>query len=68
MKLWQKIFLSTLALMALSTALVSILLLRSSRDALWGRESQRVVTRSDIWPGCSGRGWSTAASRPARCS
>lgn len=45
MRLWQKIFLSTLALMVLSTALVSILLLRSSRDALWERESQRVVTQ-----------------------
>lgn len=45
MRLWQKIFLSTLALTVLSTALVSILLLRSSRDALWERESQRVVTQ-----------------------
>ena len=45
MKLWQKIFLSTLALMALSTALASILLLRSSRDALWEREGQRVVAQ-----------------------
>ena len=45
MRLWQKIFLSTLALMVLSTTLASTLLLRSSRDALWEREGQRAVTQ-----------------------
>ena len=45
MRLWQKIVLPTLALMVLSTALVSILLLRASRDALWEREGQRAVTQ-----------------------
>ena len=45
MRLWQKIVLPTLALMVLSTALASILLLRASRDALWEREGQRAVTQ-----------------------
>lgn len=45
MKLWQKIFLSTLALMVFSTALVSVLLLKSTRDALWEREGQRAATQ-----------------------
>ncbi len=45
MKLWQKIFLSTLALMTLFTALASILLLKNSRDLLWRREGERAVTQ-----------------------
>ncbi len=45
MRLWQKIFLTTLALMVLSTTLVSALLLKNSRDALWQREGQRAVTQ-----------------------
>lgn len=45
MKLWQKIFLPTLALMMLLTALISTLLLQSSRDALWQRESQHVLAQ-----------------------
>ena len=45
MRLWQKIVLPTLALLVLSTALASILLLRASRDALWEREGQRAVTQ-----------------------
>lgn len=45
MKLWQKIFLPTLALMMLLTALISTLLLKSSRDALWQRESQHVLAQ-----------------------
>ncbi len=45
MRLWQKIFLTTLALMVLSTTLVSVLLLKTSRDALWQREGQRAVTQ-----------------------
>ena len=41
MRLWQKIVLPTLALLVLSTALASILLLRASRDALWEREAAK---------------------------
>ena len=51
MRLWQKIFLSTLALMVLSTTLASTLLLRSSRDALWEREGQRAVTQQQYLAG-----------------
>ena len=43
MRLWQKIFLPTLALMVLSTTLAATLLLRSSRDALWEREAANAV-------------------------
>jgi len=45
MKLWQKIFLSTLALMTLFTALASVLLLKNSRDLLWRREGERAATQ-----------------------
>ncbi len=45
MRLWQKIFLPTLALMTALTTLVSALLLRASRDALWEREGERAVTQ-----------------------
>ena len=51
MRLWQKIFLPTLALMVLSTALASTLLLHSSRDALWEREGQRAVTQQQYLAG-----------------
>ena len=51
MKLWQKIFLSTLALMVGITALSSVLLLRSTRDALWQREQQRAVTQQQYLAG-----------------
>lgn len=51
MKLWQKIFLSTLALMVSITALSSVLLLRSARDALWQREQQRAVTQQQYLAG-----------------
>lgn len=51
MKLWQKIFLATLALMVLSTTSVSILLLNSSQDALWQREGQRAVTQQQYLAG-----------------
>lgn len=51
MKLWQKIFLSTLALMVSITALSSVLLLRSTRDALWQREQQRAVTQQQYMAG-----------------
>ena len=51
MRLWQKIFLPTLALMVLSTTLASALLLRSSRDALWAREGQRVVAQQQYLAG-----------------
>lgn len=51
MRLWQKIFLTTLALMVLSTTLASTLLLRSSRDALWQREGQRAVTQQQYLAG-----------------
>lgn len=51
MRLWQKIFLTTLALMVLSTALISTLLLRNSRDALWRREGQRAVTQQQYLAG-----------------
>ena len=51
MRLWQKIFLPTLALMVLCTTLASALLLRSSRDALWEREGQRAVTQQQYLAG-----------------
>ncbi len=51
MRLWQKIFLTTLALMVVSTTLVSALLLKSSRDALWQRERQRAVTQQQYLAG-----------------
>ncbi|OUN20136.1 HAMP domain-containing sensor histidine kinase [Pseudoflavonifractor sp. An85] len=51
MKLWQKIFLSTLALMVSITALSSVLLLRSTRDALWQREQQRAITQHQYLAG-----------------
>ena len=51
MKLWQKIFLPTLALMVLSTALASALLLKAGRDALWQREEHRVVTQQQYLAG-----------------
>ena len=51
MKLWQKIFLSTLALMVSITALISVLLLRSTRDALWQREQQRAITQQQYLAG-----------------
>ena len=51
MKLWQKIVLPTLALLVLSTTLTSVLLLRSSRDALWQREGQRAVTQQQYLAG-----------------
>ena len=51
MKLWQKIFLSTLALMVSITALSSVLLLRSTRDALWQREQQRAITQQQYMAG-----------------
>lgn len=51
MRLWQKIFLAALALMVLSTTLLSALLLKNSRDALWQREYQRVVTQQQYLAG-----------------
>ena len=51
MKLWQKVFLPTLVLMVLSTALASTLLLKTSRDALWQREEQRAVTQQQYLAG-----------------
>ncbi len=51
MKLWQKIFLPTLALMVLLTTLTSTLLLKSSRDALWQREYQRAATQQQYLAG-----------------
>ena len=45
MKLWQKIFLSTLALTVAVTSLLSLLFLLSSRSALWERENQRALTQ-----------------------
>lgn len=51
MRLWQKIFLPTLALMVLLTTLASMLLLKSSRDALWQREYQRAVTQQQYLAG-----------------
>lgn len=51
MRLWQKIFLTTLALMVLSTTLVSSLLLKTSRDALWQREYQRAVSQQQYLAG-----------------
>ena len=51
MRLWQKIFLAALALMVLSTTLLSTLLLKNSRDALWQREYRRVVTQQQYLAG-----------------
>ena len=51
MRLWQKIFLAALALMVLSTTLLSALLLKNSRDALWQREGRRVVTQQQYLAG-----------------
>ncbi len=51
MKLWQKIFLPTLALLVLSTALVSTLLLKASTDAMWRREGRRAVTQQQYLAG-----------------
>ena len=45
MKLWQKIFLSTLALTVAVTSLLSLLFLLSSRSSLWERENQRALTQ-----------------------
>ena len=45
MKLWQKIFLSTLALTVTVTSLLSLLFLLSSRSSLWERENQRALTQ-----------------------
>ena len=45
MKLWQKIFLSTLALTVAVTSLLSLLFLFSSRSSLWERENQRALTQ-----------------------
>lgn len=45
MKLWQKIFLSTLALTVAVTSLLSLLFLLSSRSALWQRENSRALTQ-----------------------
>lgn len=46
MKLWQKIFLSTLALMVLCTASVSVLLLKNDADAMWQREADRAAAQT----------------------
>ncbi len=51
MKLWQKMFLPILALMVLSTAITSTMLLKASRDTLWQREGQRVVTQQQYLAG-----------------
>ena len=51
MRLWQKIFLTTLALMVLSATLTSTLLLKSSRDALWQREGRQAVTQQQYLAG-----------------
>lgn len=51
MRLWQKIFLPTLVLMVLSTALVSTLLLKTGRDSLWQREEHRAVTQQQYLAG-----------------
>ena len=51
MRLWQKIFLTTLALMVVSTTAASVLILQGSRDALWQREGQRAVTQQQYLAG-----------------
>lgn len=51
MRLWQKIFLPTLALMVLLTALISVGLLKNSRDLLWQREGQRAVSQQQYLAG-----------------
>lgn len=45
MKLWQKIFLGTLALMVLATSTLTLLFLKNSRDMLWQQELQRALTQ-----------------------
>ena len=51
MRLWQKIFLTTLILMVASTTAASMLILQGSRDALWQREGQRAVTQQQYLAG-----------------
>ena len=45
MKLWQKVFLTTLALLVLTTSGLSLLFLRSSQNELWQRERRRAATQ-----------------------
>lgn len=45
MKLWQKVFLTTLALLVLTTNGLSLLFLRSSQNELWQRERRRAATQ-----------------------
>lgn len=45
MKLWQKVFLTTLTLLVLTTSGLSLLFLRSGREELWQRERQRAATQ-----------------------
>lgn len=51
MRLWQKIFLPTLALMVLLTTLIAVGLLKTSRDLLWQREGQRAVSQQQYLAG-----------------
>ena len=43
MKLWQKIFLSSLALLVLATGGLSLLFLNNTQTQLWQREKQRAA-------------------------
>ena len=42
-KLWQKIFLSSLALLVLATGGLSLLFLNNTQTQLWQREKQRAA-------------------------
>ena len=45
MKLWQKIFLGTLALMVFCTSLLTLLFLRASWQSLWDQQLERALTQ-----------------------
>ena len=47
MKLWQKIFLGTLALMVLATSTLTLLFLKNSRDMLWQQDNSVLCVAAD---------------------
>lgn len=51
MKLWQKVFLSTLALLVLTTGGLSLLFLKTAANELWAREYQRAAGRQQALAG-----------------
>lgn len=51
MKLWQKVFLTTLALLVVTTGGLSLLFLKSGNDELWAREYERAAARQQALAG-----------------